>query len=283
MWFVYSILTCISVGLYAFFTKVQAESKYDDFYFYFFMYLTFLMLLPYLIYEKVNFFDLEIILLSIVFVLFYFFILKTRFVSLKYLSSSTYFINYRIFSSILLLIFGIIFFSEKITINDYFGIFIGFIVFYLLLEKKEKKESLKNLKRGIIFLFLGVILISGLQTLSKYASINFYNIFLIIFYEGIFGFCILFFSKRKKLRQLIKNFPNRKYILFLLFSGIMNILSIYFNFLAYIDGNLAVVYKIISYSIFITIFLSIIFYKEKINLRKIIAFILTIISIWFFL
>ena len=152
-----------------------------------------------------------------------------------------------------------------------------------MLEKKEKKESLKNLKRGIIFLFLGVILISGLQGLSKYASINFYNILLIIFYEGIFGFFILFFSKRKNLKKIIKNFPNKKYTLFLLISGIMNILSIYFNFLAYVEGNLAVVYKIISYSIFITIFLSMIFYKEKINLRKIIAFILTIVSIWFFL
>ena len=233
MWFVYSILTCISVGLYAFSTKVQAESKYNDFYFYFFMYLTFLMLFPYLIFKKVNFFDLEIILLSIVFVLFYFFILKTRFICLKHLGSSTYFINYRIFSSVLLLIFGIIFFSEKITINDYFGIFIGFIVFYLLLEKKDKKESFKDFEKGIIFLFLGVFLISGLQSLSKYASINSLNIYLILFYEGIFGFCILFFSKRKKLRQLIKNFPNKKYILFLLFSGIMNILSIYFNFLAY--------------------------------------------------
>ena len=215
--------------------------------------------------------------------MFYFFILKTRFISLKYLGSSTYFINYRIFSLILLLIFGIVFFSEKITINDYFGIFIGFLVFYLLLEKKEKEESLKNLKRGIVFLFLGVILISGLQGLSKYASINFYNILLIIFYEGIFGFFILFFSKRKNLKKTIKNFPNKKYTLFLLISGIMNILSIYFNFLAYVEGNLAVVYKIISYSIFITIFLSMIFYKEKINLRKIIAFILTIVSIWFFL
>ena len=283
MWFVYSILTCISVGLYAFSTKVQAESKYNDFYFYFFMYLTFLMLFPYLIFKKVNFFDLEIILLSIVFVLFYFFILKTRFICLKHLGSSTYFINYRIFSSILLLIFGIILFSEKITINDYFGIFIGFIVFYLLFEKKDKNESLKNFKKGIIFLFLGVFLISGLQSLSKYASINSLNISLILFYEGIFGFCILFFSKRKKLRQLIKNFPNKKYTLFLLISGIMNILSIYFNFLAYVEGNLAVVYKIISYSIFITIFLSMIFYKEKINLRKMIAFVLTIISIWFFL
>ena len=227
MWFIYSILTCLSVGLYGFSTKVQAESKYDDFYFYFFMYLTFLMFLPYLIYKKVNFFDLKIILISIFFVLLYFFILKTRFVSLKYLGSSTYFINYRIFSSILLLIFGIVFFSEKITINDYFGIFIGFVVFYLLLEKKDKRGSFKDLKKGILFLFLGVILISGLQTLSKYASINFYNIFLIIFYEGIFGFCILFFSKRKKLKKLLKKFPDKKYILILLFSSTTLLMSIY--------------------------------------------------------
>ena len=283
MWFIYSILTCIIVGLYGFSTKVQVESKYDDFYFYFFMYFTFLMLLPYLIFKKINFFNLETMFLSLIFVLLYFFVLKTRFISLKYINGSTYFINYRIFSSVLLLIFGIIFFSEKITINDYFGIFIGFIVFYLLLEKKDKKGSFKDLKKGILFLFCGIVLISILQTLYKYMSINFYNVSLLIFYEGIFGLVILFISKRKKLKKLLKKFPNKKYILILLFSSTTLLMSIYFNFLAYIEGNLAVVYKIISYSIFITIFLSMIFYKEKVNLRKTIAFILTIISIWFFL
>ena len=283
MWFIYSILTCLSVGLYGFSTKVQAESKYDDFYFYFFMYFTFLMFLPYLIYKKVNFFDLEIISFSIVFVLLYFFILKTRFVSLKYLGSSTYFINYRIFSSILLLISGIIFFSEKITINDYFGIFIGFVVFYLLLEKKDKKGSFKDLKKGIVFLFCGIVLISINQSFAKYVSINFYNVFLLMFYEGIFGLLLLFVLKRKKLKKLLKKIPDKKHILILFFGGIIHAISLYYNILAYNEGNLAVVYKIISYSIFITIFLSMIFYKEKINLRKVIAFILTIISIWFFL
>ena len=283
IWFIYSILACLSIGFYAFFTQVQAKSKYDDFYFYFFTYFFFIILFPYLIFKKVNFFNLEIILLSFIFVFLLFFILKTRFVSLKYIASSTYFINYRIFSSILLLVSGIIFFSEEITINDYFGIFIGFIVFYLLLEKEDKKGSLEDLKKGILFLFFGIMLLVTLQTLFKYITINSYNISLILFYEGIFGLIILFISKRKNLKKLLRIIPDKKYISILIVSGIMNLISIYFNFLAYIEGNLAVVYKIISYSIFITIFLSMIFYKEKVNLRKTIAFILTIISIWFFL
>jgi uncharacterized membrane protein len=47
--------------------------------------------------------------------------------------------------------------------------------------------------------------------------------------------------------------------------------------------NTTVIYKIYSFEIFIPIILSFIFYKEKLTLRKIIAFILTFVSIWFFL
>ena len=170
IWFIYSILACLSIGIYTFSTKVQAESKYDDFYFYFFIYLTLLMTFPYLIFKEIEFFNLKIIFFSFIMSFSYFFVLKTRFISLKHISSSTYFINYRILSSIFLLISGIVLFDERIRISDYFGIFIGFIVFYLLFEKKEKNESLKNLKKGIIFLFLGIILISFNQTFYKYIS-----------------------------------------------------------------------------------------------------------------
>ena len=55
------------------------------------------------------------------------------------------------------------------------------------------------------------------------------------------------------------------------------------NSYAYYGGNVAIVYKIISYSLFIPIILSIIFYKEKVTPKKMIAFLLTILSIALFL
>ena len=59
VWFIYSILACLSIGFYAFYTKVQTESKYDDFYFYFFIYFSLLMIFPYLIFKKIEFFNLK--------------------------------------------------------------------------------------------------------------------------------------------------------------------------------------------------------------------------------
>jgi len=59
-------------------------------------------------------------------------------VSLRYISSSTYFINYRILSSVWLLLIGISFFGENISIKEILGVFIGFFVFYLLIEKKSQ-------------------------------------------------------------------------------------------------------------------------------------------------
>jgi uncharacterized membrane protein len=58
--------------------------------------------------------------------------------------------------------------------------------------------------------------------------------------------------------------------------------SALFNTLAFQQWDVAIVYKIISYSLFIPIILSVIFYKEKITVKKWVAFLLTIVSILLF-
>jgi uncharacterized protein (DUF486 family) len=47
--------------------------------------------------------------------------------------------------------------------------------------------------------------------------------------------------------------------------------------------DIAIVYKIVSYSLFLPIIFSITYYKEPLTPKKIIAFILTVVSIWLFI
>jgi drug/metabolite transporter (DMT)-like permease len=210
-------------------------------------------------------------------------LLYTRLEGLKYLSTSTYFINYRLLSSIWLVFIWIFFFQENISIKEFLWILLGFFIFYLLFEKKTENEKKVDFKKGILYLLFWIILATVSQVLSKYFVINNEDILSLYVYEGIFWTLLtLFISRKEKLKDIIY-VPDKRFFSFLILSwGVFTVWWIY-NLLAFQKGgDIAIVYKIISYSIFIPIVLSAIFYKEKITLRKIIAFILTILSIALF-
>jgi hypothetical protein len=71
--------------------------------------------------------------------------------------------------------------------------------------------------------------------------------------------------------------------MFLIGSGVIFSIATVTNNLAFVWWDLAIVYKIISYSLFIPIILSIIFYKEPITPKKLLAFGLTVLSILLFI
>ncbi|NQZ85508.1 MAG: hypothetical protein HRU03_07350, partial [Nanoarchaeales archaeon] len=150
MWLVYALLAAILVGIFSFTTKIVAEKNYDKDLSLFYLYLcSFILSIIYFIFFGELKYSLGTFVAALVTGILYPINLKTRFVSLKYISSSTYFINYRIFSSSLLLVLGIYLFSESVTYFQVVGIVIGFFIFYLLLEKKEKKEKIVDFKKGI--------------------------------------------------------------------------------------------------------------------------------------
>jgi len=66
--------------------------------------------------------NLEVILISTITPIFYTYVLKLRHNCLEYMSSSSYFINYRIFTSIGLLLIGAFLFGEYISFQEYIGI-----------------------------------------------------------------------------------------------------------------------------------------------------------------
>ena len=287
IWFIYALVSTLTIGLFNFSTKIVSEENKSKFYFFLYFYSALLVFSSLVIgFSKNISFDYSflIILISFLFVTLYYFVLDTRIKALKYISSSIYFINYRIFSSILLIILGLLIFSEEFSILYFFGFLLGFIVFYLLHDKDgDVSKEKKDFSKGIKLLFIGIIFISIIQTLSKFSAVGDLNIFSIIFFQGVFGILLILFSNRKKIKDNIKMIPSIKDHFFFAGAGFLNFLSISFIFLAFIEGNLSIVYKIVSYSVFIPIILSVIFYKEKITTRKTLAFALTIISLWFFL
>lgn len=207
-----------------------------------------------------------------------------RLKSLKFLDTSTFFINYRILSSILLMFVWMIFWNEIISTKEYLWIFLWFITFFLLMEKKYKWESDKKLWKWYAYLMVWVVWVSILQSLQKNFAIHDYSYPSYLFYSWIVGSINTYLLKAKdeNLKKIL-TIKDKKTILFLFFAGIIfTLYTLTWYLWIKFWWNMVVVYKIISYSLFIPIILSMIFYWEKITMKKALAFILTIISIWLF-
>jgi len=286
-WFIYAIITSLCVGLYWFAQKIKAEHPEEsDTGFIFYTYLTFFAtwLLGSTLYSRSqDIFDIQVIAYSFGIMFLYTIIVKTRLLSLRYVSSSTYFINYRILSSLWLLIIWIIIFSETITMREIIWILVGFIVFYLLIEKKTEWESSRDVKKGFLYLFIWSLCIAALQSLSKDFAISWYDVYALVLYSWIFGMIFAILLKWKESLLDVVKIRDYKYGAFLIGAWVIFSIASVTNNLAFITGDLAIVYKIISYSLFIPIILSIIVYKEQVTPKKLLAFTLTLISILLFI
>jgi uncharacterized membrane protein len=135
-----------------------------------------------------------------------------------------------------------------------------------------------------MYLGIGIIWISFNWIIQKQFILLDLDFASYILFSWITGSLVtlLFKGNKNTLGEVIK-VKNNKHILFLLLCWTIFPLWMFFNLHAVYEWwDVAIVYKIISYSLFIPIILSVIFYKEKITVKKLLAFILTIASIWLF-
>ncbi len=286
IWFEYALLSFFVVGIYWFLQKIEAESSLNAHSFIFYAHLGALVFpLIYIIFsnEKI-FFDINAFLFGLFINFLYVLALKARIQSLKSLSSSAFFVNYRIFSSSLLIIFGQIIFWENISEKEYLGIFIWFIIFYLLLDKKKKKKKIADMKRGYLYLAVGIVLAASIWIFMKEFVLLENHFITYIFSAWVVGTLWTLALKGKESFSEVLVIKKKKHWVSLVFTSVIFTSWIFLN-LKTIEywGDIAIVYKIISYSLFIPIILSVIVYKEKIWMRKLIAFVLTIVSILLFI
>ena len=214
----------------------------------------------------------------------YVIVFRYRLKSLDYITSASYFINYRIFSSILLVLFWQLLYWESITWKEYLWIFIWFIIFYLLIEKKKISDQKKDMWKWYIYLWIWIIWVSIIWLLQKKFILLELDFITYILCAWINGTLLPLLLKEKS--ETLKNIffiKENKDKLLLFIAAFIAPFNTFFMLLA-IDAwwDIAIVYKIISYSLFIPVILSVIIYKESVTWRKLLAFILTIASIGLF-
>lgn len=173
-------------------------------------------------------------------------------------------------SIVITLILSSIFLKEKITTIKVISIIL--ISFGTMLTINKPKEKSTN-NKWIIYAILTAIFTSTTTIISK-VGLNNINSYLATFIRTIVVFIILIIiifikKKYKDIKEL-----DSKGLRIVIYSGITNTLSWLFYFKALQNGEASVVFTIEKLSIVVTILLSVIFLKEKLNKKQILGIII---------
>ena len=286
-WLVYALITAVFSGIANFFQKIAVENRLDTVWLIFAnaFFLTVLSLVYVIFYGEWLYLGQSMPgILTVLFViaLAQFSNTRVRAEVLKYLSASEYFVSARILTTGVLTLCWIFFFSEVIASSQFIGLALWSLGIILLFEEDTRLQHSRSWLRAIYLLVFSVFLTSLIQIGGKYVIREADKIAVMLFYEGLFMLVLFLVFYRKKIPIMFQKWlPLKQGIIPLLFG-----LSIYIatvcNFLAFkFDWPVGIVSKIIGYSLFIPIILSMLFFHEKFSMKKWIAFFLTIISIYY--
>lgn len=177
-------------------------------------------------------------------------------------------------SIVLTLILSSLFLNEKITTIKIISIALILLGTFLTI-KKESKDSKEN--RWILYAILTAFFTSTTTVLSKIGIEN-TNTTLITFLRTVVVLIILTtITLFKKKYKYIKDIKKRSW-LFIILSGLSTSLSWIFYFKALALGEASIVFPIEKLSLVVSILISIIFLKEKVNKKQIIGIIIIIIG-----
>lgn len=284
MWFLYSFLGLIFLWLWDFTKKVVLKKWWNKEVFLFMCFIFYIITLWINYYISSEFIVNYKLLHSALIMWFFDFMAPIALLTaLKNLDSSFAFIAIRITASFFILYIWTRFLWDNLSIYNIIWFFIWVIAIYFL-SWFNFKEKHKINKKWLLAVLITIIWIVWSHSYFKFIVPNLeINSFMFFKFWFSFLFIILYMTLRKKFKYFNKTQIKKvtPYALFSCFIFITYFLYLIPNI--YILWPLSLWYKFLSYSIIVPIILSIILYKEKVSFKRLIAFILTIISIALFL
>ncbi len=283
-WIFYSIWGLLVLGLWDFIKKVILQKWWQKEVFLFICFVFYLVLLwiNFFINWNWNFTNIEIKSAIIIWI-FDSMIPLWVLTAFKYLEISFALIFMRIISSVIILFIWMKILWDNLSLANIIGFIMWIIAIYLLSWFKFWEKH-KISKKWIIALIATTIAIIWSHSFFKYyvSEINIDNFMILKFLVSFFVITI-YMLIRWKFSEFSKK--QVKLVMPLAFVTAIIFVAQFLYFLPniYLNWPLSLSYKILSYSLIVPIILSIIFYKDKITKKKIIAFALTLISLWLFI
>ena len=201
----------------------------------------------------------------------------------KYLEISFALIFMRIISSVVILFIWMQILWDNLNFANIIWFLMWIVAIYLLSGFTFWKKH-KFSKKWMIALLATTIAIIWSHSYFKYyvSEVNIDN-FMILKFLVSFSCIVLYMIIRWKFSEFNKKQIKLVWPLALITAIIFVTQFLYFLPNIYLNWPLSLSYKILSYSLVVPIILSIIFYKDKITKRKIIAFSLTLVSLGLFI
>lgn len=204
-----------------------------------------------------------------------------RIQALNYIDSVLFFPINKILGPIITVFMGVFLFSESLTHTQIFGVIVSIFVPLLLISKHEKIRQ-TNLNIGLLLVVLATVTGTFQAYFLKTAFNIHHYIFLIIALTQFFAFvssCIIFLYNQKKTEVKFEfAVHDFKYGVF---SGLVGSLSFASFSKALSIAPISLVYTIHAHYILIPILFSVIYYKEHMDIRKLLAVVLSMLAIGF--
>jgi drug/metabolite transporter (DMT)-like permease len=203
-----------------------------------------------------------------------------RIESLRFIDSVIFFPLNKVLGPIIVVIGGVWWFGDALSARESIGVILSICVPLVLISATEKHRQ-TDLTRGLLFLVISTVLTSVGILFTKQGLLFDPTLFYIMGMGQLFGMITslaIFFRERHV--RASKHFGITSADLWLgALAGILSFASFYSLLKAMSLGQLSLVYVIHAHYILVPIILSIWWYGEHINTRKVAAVVLSFLAI----
>ncbi len=202
-----------------------------------------------------------------------------RLEALKHIDSVIYFPLNKVLGPLLVLIGGVYIFGDKLSVVQMIGVVCSISVPLLLISGAEHTRQ-SDLRRGLWFVVISTTLTSVSMLLTKQGLLYSSDIFFFLVMSqvaGVVSSTAIFIHKEKSFAHL-----TMRDVWLGVASGTLGFMAYATLLIALTTGLVSIVYVIQAHYILIPILLSIWWYKEHINIRKILAVVLSLTAIGLF-
>jgi|SRR3989344_5082700 len=204
----------------------------------------------------------------------------TRIESLKYIDSVIFFPLSKMFGPLLVVGGAVLLFAENLSPLQYIGIVLSITVPLLLLTSAEHHRQ-KNLPAGLKLLFISTLFSTAAVLIAKQGLLYSSSVVLILSTSQIAGTIAsaAILMRQHGAGRAMFSHANRRDVQLGAVSGVIAFISSYCLFEAISSGYVSLVYVIQAHYILIPIVLSVWWYRDHINMRKLAAVVISFFAI----
>lgn len=275
-WYFLAVTSLLCFGIQSFGYKVIAERDYSTFW------ATFTFMSSVAVISTIMFFLKNqalinwrfLILIAVINGFSYFLSTVTNIEALKKIPANVFYPVFRLNIAITVL-FSIFYFNESLTTSNILGIVISIMVAVLIGRTRENEENEKILHIGLLLTLIAAIASSLASISSKFAANNVNQFSFIAVSYTVNALLSLGAKSKFKTQNRSKLLPA---LILGIIIGILNFMGFYAYIQALKTGPLSIVATIMSLNFIIVIILSILVYKEKLTLKRVLGIVLTIVA-----